>query len=334
MTPATIYSSCCSITFFLRRTWGSQLDEMVLVADDDRDIVRFVEVNLRLEGFEVITAHDGQDALIKALDLQPNLILLDVMMPRMDGYELCTRLRADSRTAHTPVIMLTAKSLSADKVLGLTTGADDYIIKPFDPMELITRVKTTLHRHNEVRALSPLTGLAGNIQIEREIRGRLDRVLPTAFVHADLDYFKSYSDRYGFIRGNEVILLFAQVLQRAAQDAAGPEGFVGHIGGDDFVALVPPEAAESFASRVITSFDDHIPSLYDPEDARAGSIEAEDREGQLRRFPIVSVSLGITSNLARRFSNHREVVTTMRSHLDVAKRLKGSCYAGDLASRS
>ena len=129
------------------------MDEMVLIADDDRDIVRFVEVNLRLEGFEVITAHDGEDALAKALELQPNLVLLDVMMPLMDGFEVCTKLREDDRSAHIPVIMLTAKSLSADKVLGLTAGADDYIIKPFDPMELIARVKAKLRlvRESEAR---------------------------------------------------------------------------------------------------------------------------------------------------------------------------------------
>ena len=114
-----------------------------------------------------------------------------------------------------------------------------------------------------------------------------------AVAYADLDNFKSYNDRYGFLRGDEVISLFAQVLRKAAQDAAGPDGFVGHIGGDDFVALVPPEAAEVFAARVITGFDDRIPTLYDPEDASAGSIELEDRQGQLRRFPIVSVSLGV-----------------------------------------
>src|SRR6266540_4365881 len=127
---------------------------MVLIADDDRDIVRFVEVNLRLEGFEVITAHDGKDALAKALDLQPNLILLDVMMPGLAGYEVCTKLRADGRSAHIPVIRLTA-------------DADDYIIKPFDPMELVARVKTTLRRASEMRALSPLTGLPGNNRIEQ-----------------------------------------------------------------------------------------------------------------------------------------------------------------------
>jgi CheY-like chemotaxis protein len=124
----------------------SPLESRILVVDDDRDIARFVEVNLRLEGLEVVTAYDGQDALTKALELQPNLILLDVMMPRMDGYEVCTKLRADERSAHIPVIMLTAKSLSADKVQGLTVGADDYIIKPFDPMELIARIKSTLER--------------------------------------------------------------------------------------------------------------------------------------------------------------------------------------------
>ena len=312
-----------------RRGGTVRVDEMVLIADDDRDIVRFVEVNLRLEGFEVITAHDGQDALTKALDQQPNLILLDVMMPRMDGYEVCTKLRADGRSAHIPVIMLTAKSLSADKVLGLTAGADDYIIKPFDPMELVARVKTTLRRASEMRSLSPLTGLPGNLRIEQEIAHRMDRGKAVAVAYADLDNFKSYNDRYGFLRGDEVISLFAQVLRRAAQDAAGPDGFVGHIGGDDFVALIPPEAAETFASRVITGFDDRVPTLYDPEDASAGSVELEDRQGQLRRFPIVSVSLGIASSAQRVFSNHRELVATATELKHVAKRQQGSSYAMD-----
>jgi CheY-like chemotaxis protein len=124
----------------------SPSESLILVIDNDRDIARFNEVNLRMEGFQVVMAHDGLDALSKALELQPNLILLDVMLPGMNGYEVLTKLRADGRSAHIPVIMLTAKSLSADKVQGLTAGADDYIIKPFDPMELIARVKTTLRR--------------------------------------------------------------------------------------------------------------------------------------------------------------------------------------------
>ncbi|HYT25777.1 MAG TPA: response regulator [Actinomycetota bacterium] len=302
---------------------------MVLIADDDRDIVRFVEVNLRLEGFEVVTAHDGQEALSRAFALQPNLILLDVMMPRMDGYEVCAKLRADGRSAHIPVIMLTAKSLSADKVLGLTAGADDYIIKPFDPMELVARVKTTLRRASEMRALSPLTGLPGNHRIELEIQQRMEFGTPIAVAYADLDHFKSYNDRYGFLRGDEVISMAAQVLRHAADEAAGPAGFVGHIGGDDFVVVIPPEAAEPFAHLAMSGFDARIPSLYDPEDAKAGVIEVEDRQGQPRCFPIVSVSLGIAANTRRRFVDHRELVATATELKSLAKREPGSAYAMD-----
>jgi len=302
------------------------------VVDDDVDIARFIEVNLRLEGFDVLVAHDGQEALDVIADTLPDLALLDVMMPRMDGYEVCTKLRADGRSAHIPVIMLTAKSLSADKVLGLTAGADDYIIKPFDPMELIARVKTTLRRANEMRALSPLTGLPGNHRIEAEIQQRMEHRLPIAVCYVDLDNFKSYNDRYGFLRGDEVISMAAQVLRRAAHDAAGADGFVGHIGGDDFVVVLPPGAAEDFARLVVDGFDQRISSLYDPEDAAVGSIELADRQGQMRRFPIVSVSLGIASSARRSFTDHRELVATATELKNLAKREPRSSWALDRRS--
>ena len=120
------------------------MGDMVLIADDDVDIVRFMALNLRLEGFDVATAHDGQEALAKALDLRPCLILLDTKMPRMDGYEVCTRLRGDGRGSPIPVIMLTAKSLAADRAMAFTAGADDWVSKPFDPADLVSRVKDRL----------------------------------------------------------------------------------------------------------------------------------------------------------------------------------------------
>ena len=120
---------------------GAILTGTVLVADDDADIVRFVEVNLRLEGFEVLTARDGQEALTKALDLQPDVVLLDVLMPRIDGYTVCARLRADDRGAAIPVILLTANFINADQEVARQAGADDFVVKPFDPRELMTRVK-------------------------------------------------------------------------------------------------------------------------------------------------------------------------------------------------
>jgi DNA-binding response OmpR family regulator len=123
---------------------GDTLTGTVLVADDDADIVRFVELNLRLEGFQVLTARDGQEALTKALDLQPDVVLLDVLMPRIDGYTVCARLRADHRGAAIPIILLTANFISADEEIARQAGADDFVVKPFDPYELMERVKALL----------------------------------------------------------------------------------------------------------------------------------------------------------------------------------------------
>ena len=120
------------------------MGNLVLIADDDHDIVRFVALNLRLEGFEVVVARDGQDALDKALGADPSLILLDTMMPRMDGYEVCSRLRDERPDAQIPVIMLTAKSMEADRSMAYTAGADDWVTKPFDPADLVSKVKNHL----------------------------------------------------------------------------------------------------------------------------------------------------------------------------------------------
>jgi DNA-binding response OmpR family regulator len=120
------------------------MGNLVLIADDDVDIVRFVAINLRLEGFDVVVASDGQDALDKALDVRPSLILLDTMMPRMDGYEVCSRFRDQRPDAAIPVIMLTAKSLDADRAMAFTAGADDWVTKPFDPADLVSKVKDHL----------------------------------------------------------------------------------------------------------------------------------------------------------------------------------------------
>src|SRR5712691_6266036 len=222
--------------------------ESILVVDDDPDIARFVEVNLRSAGYEVAVAGDGEEALEKAGELRPDLVLLDVMMPRIDGFEVATRLRKNPQTANTSIIMLTAKALSADKVTGLQSGADDYIIKPFDPIELLARVKGTLRRAKEMRNLSPLTGLPGNIRIQDEV---------VEFGHA--------------------------------------ESFVGHVGGDDFVAVVPPDAAEDAAKRISERFDELLTDYYDAEDLKRGHVRMEDRKGIMQDIPLVAISIGVAT---------------------------------------
>ena len=203
--------------------------ETILVVDDDPDIARFVEVNLRSAGYDVAVAADGEEALEKAGELRPDLVLLDVMMPRIDGFEVAQRLRKNPQTANTSIIMLTAKALSADKVTGLQSGADDYIIKPFDPIELLARVKGTLRRAKEMRNLSPLTGLPGNIRIQEEIERQVRDGNDFAVLYCDLDNFKAYNDQRGFVRGDRLIQATARIIQDAVVERAGADGFVGHV---------------------------------------------------------------------------------------------------------
>ena len=302
---------------------------LILVADDDEDIVRFVEVNLRLEGFDVATASDGEQALKAAYEMGPDLVLLDVMMPALDGFEVCQRLRKDSKTRHISVIMLTAKSLSADKVVGLTVGADDYMIKPFDPIELVARVKSTLRRSREMRDVNPLTHLPGNIHVQDEVARRVGRGEPFAIMYIDLDNFKAFNDHYGFLRGDEAIKLLAQCAADAVGKLHSTSGFIGHIGGDDFVVIVEPESAEVLAKDIIEGWDAHVAELYDAEDAQNGYIEVVDRRRQMHRYPLTTVSIGIASNTTRPIESHwaaAEVAAEMKAY---AKTEPRSSYAID-----
>ena len=301
----------------------------VLVVDDDVDIARFIEVNLRLEGFDVLVAHDGQEALGIIADTLPDLALLDVMMPYIDGVELCRRLRSDPVTASLPVIMLTAKSLSVDKVVGLTAGADDYIIKPFDTLELIARVRSTLRRNAEMRAVSPLTGLPGNHRINEEIAARAGGDRPFAVCHVDLDNFKAFNDRYGWMRGDDVITLVAATVKSAGAEVIGAQPFTGHVGGDDFVIICEPDQVESLTTRIIALFDEGVALLHDPDDVRAGYISIVDRQGNERRFPLCSVSIGVAMTGRRHYADYRAIVAVATEMKVVAKGQPGSAVAID-----
>ena len=300
----------------------------ILVADNDPSILRFIEVNLRLEGFDVALAYDGLEALEQAFRLEPDLILLDLVMPKHDGLEVLQRLRADARTATTPIIILTGRGLVADKVGGLSAGADDYVVKPFDPVELVARVRTMLRRSRDLRAVSPLTGLPGNHVITEHLAQRMAAGRPTAVLYADLNDFKSYNDRYGFQRGDEVIELIADILRTATR--AWPDAFLGHIGGDDFLIVVGPEAVTDICERVIAQFDLRVADAYDVPDLQRGHLEQLDRQGAVQRFPLVSIAVGVASTENRDYTHPREMVevaTEMKAYCK--QRRDGSSFAVD-----
>jgi len=307
--------------------------DVILVADDDEDIVRFVEVNLRLEGFEVVTANDGEQALQEAFDRLPDLVLLDVMMPRIDGFEVCQRLRSDSRTKNISVIMLTAKSLSADKVVGLTAGADDYMIKPFDPIELVARVKSALRRSREMRAINPLTQLPGNVQVQQEVQARVTAKSPFALMYIDIDNFKAFNDFYGFLRGDEAIKMVARCAGEVVSRMVGDQGFVGHIGGDDFVAIGDPDRAEEMAVEILECWDRSMIELYDQQDLDRGYVEVPDRQKRMHRYGLCTLSIGIATNVEREIASHWEASEIASEMKSFAKRDQKSSYAVDRRKR-
>jgi diguanylate cyclase (GGDEF)-like protein len=305
--------------------------DLILVVDDDQDIASFVEFNLKVHGYEVVRARDGQDALEVMETRRPDLAVVDWMMPRMDGVELTRRLRAEPLTSALPVIMLTAKSMTVDKVVGLTAGVDDYLVKPFDTAELIARVSSTLRRNKEFREVSPLTGLPGNARVRREIADRMKTGGEYSVGYIDIDRFKSVNDVYGFDRGDEFITALARSLHRAVAALNQPPIFLGHIGGDDFVFICTPEQVLPLTKRAVTDFEQAADQLYEPEDAQRGYIEVPDRRGNKHRAALVTLSIGVAQATVdgRRFTDPRVVIAVASEMKKVAKSQPGSYVAID-----
>jgi diguanylate cyclase (GGDEF)-like protein len=307
--------------------------ESLLVVDDDPFIARLLEIELKAAGYDIRVASDGAQALSAAQERCPDLVLADVMMPNMDGFELTRRLRQDPRTAAVSIIMLTARGLSADKLEGFAIGADDYIVKPFDTPELLARIRGVLRRSRDMRAQSPLTGLPGNVRIEEEIDGRVDRGEPFAILYADLDHFKAFNDHYGFMRGDQVIQMSARLLEEVSRDVTEGSAFVGHVGGDDFVIVVEPSMAEEVAQAIVERFDQTAPDLYDLEDRDRGYIEVTNRRGELQRFPTLTVSIGVASTDRRGFQHYAEAVAVATEMKQFTKGSTGSSWAMDRRAR-
>jgi diguanylate cyclase (GGDEF)-like protein len=305
--------------------------DLILVVDDDQDIARFVSVNLKIHGFEVVLAGDGHEALELVEKRHPDLAVVDLMMPRMDGLELTRRLRANPMTSALPVIMLTAKGMTVDKVVGLTAGADDYLVKPFDTLELIARVRSTLRRNQEFREVSPLTGLPGNTRVRREILDRMRSGTDYAVGYVDIDRFKSVNDVYGFERGDEFITALARSLHRAVMAAGLPPAFLGHIGGDDFVVVCEPKQMLPLTQKAVIDFEAAADELYDPDDCKRGFIEVPDRRGQLQKAALVTLSIGVAQSIAtgRAYADPREVIAVASEMKKVAKNQPGSYVAVD-----
>ena len=248
--------------------------EKLLVVDDDPFIARLLEIELAAAGYQVRVANDGEQAIQLVQQDAPDLVITDVMMPHVDGFELTRLLRQDPRTAAVSVIILTARGLSADKLEGFAIGADDYIVKPFDTPELLARVRGVLRRSKEMKDESPLTGLPGNVRIQEEIEERVSSGNEFALLYADLDQFKAFNDHYGFARGDQVI----QELARSDGEGRSMSWFPGTpssgISGEttscSWSRRRPPRSWRTRSSSGSTTVR---PRYYDEADRERGWIE-------------------------------------------------------------
>jgi PleD family two-component response regulator len=305
----------------------------VLVVDDDKILREIIGTNLELGGFDVLSAPDGPSALAMLDERLPDVVVLDVVMPLMDGYATLGRIRRHATASHIPVIVLTGGGAdTTEPVKSLEAGADDFIAKPFSPQEMLARVRAKVRRANVDSSLQPLTRLPGNIAIEHEVRRRFEAGEPWAVIYADLDNFKAFNDHYGFVRGDDAIRLVSTTMSDTIKRIGIESDFLGHIGGDDFIIVTTPERAENMARTVADTFDRDVLPLYDPVDRKNGWIAAKDRRGNNVRFPLMSLSLAIVTQSARitSYQSIGEVAAELKSY---AKRQTGSFVAMDKRKR-
>lgn len=301
----------------------------ILLIDDDPLMRQIVRTTLVKDGYEISEASSGEEGLARAKANRPDLILLDVMMPDLDGFEVCHRLRSFPLTVNVPIIMLTALGDMNDKVLGMQMGADDYITKPFDPREMRSRIEAHLRRSERDICASPLTSLPGNPIIEQVLRARLAAREPLAVLYIDLTHFKSFNDVYGWLRGDQVILLLSKIIVDVVLGVGGKDDFLGHVGGDDFIVISTPDKAEPVAAEIIRRFDASVGELYEEDDRVRGYLEVADRQGKLTRAPMVTVAIAIVSNDRRALEHPSQVGDLAAEVKSNVKSLPGSHYGFD-----
>ena len=281
--------------------------EKILTIDDDPDILDVLALTLS-EHYEVVQAANGKEGLAVTQQKNPDLILCDYMMPVMNGPEFVKALKKDILLRHIPIIMLTGKGEVKDMIGGIEAGADDYIVKPFDPEGLLARIRMILRRTMRSLDANPLTHLPGNTSITEELQDKINHQKTFAVGYADLDKFKIYNDQYGFEKGDEIIRVTARILIKNVQEKGGPDAFVGHVGGDDFVFITNDPIVDSICQSIIEEFDKTAPEFYSEEDKQKGYILGKDRQGSEIKIGLLSISIGVVvSNTAHKITHVAQI---------------------------
>jgi len=304
------------------------MPKKILLIDDSLFFRGQLKLSLSKE-YEVLEAGTGAEGLDMVKREKPDLVLLDIILPDASGFEICRILRESESNNLMPVIIITSQDAQEDILAGLELGADDYITKPFSERELLSRIRNIFRRIERNRNANPLTGLNGNLEIQREIQSRIAKELRIGVIYADLDNFKSYNDVYGFANGDRLIVLTADIITDQVSLWGNGDDFVGHIGGDDFIVVTTPDKTVPICEHIIREFDEKVLNFYNEEDKARGYISTKNRRGETETFPIMSISLAIVTNERRELVNVIEVGDIAAEVKRKLKTMAGSNYFAD-----
>ena len=279
--------------------------------------------------FPLLVFSQADDVESIVLRGHPCLLFVDGDHSGDQGMGLVRRLKSDAFTAIVPVTTLVGSHHAEEVQAWFASGSDEVITGLFTPAEQRARLDSMLVRTERDVSVHPSTRLPGTTEIEREIRRRLESNTEFAVCYADLDHFKEFNDRYSYYEGDRVIYILSRILHDVVKGLMGQRGFVGHIGGDDFIFIIPSADISPVCSEILEVFDALIPLQYNDQDRRAGYFFGKDRRGQLHRVPLMTLSIGIVTNRHRRFAHPAQVselATEMKSY---AKTLPGSVFVVD-----
>jgi DNA-binding response OmpR family regulator len=278
----------------------------LLVVEDDADISNMLRIYFKGQGFEVEAALRGGEALEKTRQSLPHLIILDIMLPDVDGFEVCRILRTNMRTSHVPIIFLTQKDERSDKLQGLELGADDYITKPFDIEELKLRVQRAISRAEQQSLTDPRTGLPSGRLIEEQLR-RIIRKDGWALMDIRINHFEAFKEAYGFVAADDVLRFLAMLMGEVVDELGTPDDFLGHAGGDNFILITTQASSADVRSRLKGRFAEEVLSHYNFLDRERGYILAAGEAGETDQAELMTLAVGMVSPQEYEFADIREI---------------------------
>jgi PleD family two-component response regulator len=274
----------------------------ILVVEDDFDISNMLRIYFSGQGYDVQVAPRGGDALTLTRKQLPQLIVLDIMLPDMNGYDVCRELRSTTRTSHIPIIFLTQKDERSDKIAGLELGADDYITKPFDIEELKLRVKNQIERAERDHYTDPNSGLPSSSLIEEKLRDLMREDKVWTYLDIKLVHYEAFKEVYGFVAGNEALRFMALIMGEVLDELGTPNDFVGHAGSDNFVVVTYADKADTLVEHLGKRFGDEVQQHYSFIDRERGYMMKDDEQ-----VPLMTLTIGSVSNATRQFADIREI---------------------------